>query len=86
MLDNVFSAIDKVTAHAVFDEVLLDAMAGKTRILATNDFDHLTQCDRIIIMKEGRVHNQGAYEELLANDEYFKEVIKSGRLQKDVQK
>ena len=34
-MDNLFGAIDKKTAGEVFEEVLLGAMSGKTRILST---------------------------------------------------
>ena len=75
-MDKILRAMDKKTAAIVFDEVIMKALAGKTRVLATNDVDWLARSDRIVLMKDGRVHAVGTYAELRASNEYFNNTLK----------
>jgi ABC-type bacteriocin/lantibiotic exporter with double-glycine peptidase domain len=58
-MDNLFGTFDFKHSDEVFEEVFISAMAKKTRILVTNHLDKIVRCDRIIIMKAGRVYADG---------------------------
>ena len=47
----------------------------KTRILCTNSVAYLSQMDQIFVMKEGRVSEQGTYENLLAEGGEFADFL-----------
>jgi ATP-binding cassette subfamily C (CFTR/MRP) protein 3 len=40
-------------------------LAGKTRFLVTHGITYLPKCDHIIVIKNGKVSEQGSYQELL---------------------
>jgi len=60
----------------MFDEVVIGALAGKTRVLTTSDPDWMARCHRIIVMRDGRIHADGAYEDLVHSDDYFIQMLK----------
>jgi ABC-type multidrug transport system fused ATPase/permease subunit len=51
----------------IFEEVIgpNGELAGKTRLLVTHGITYLPKCDHIIVIKNGRVSEQGSYQELL---------------------
>jgi ABC-type multidrug transport system fused ATPase/permease subunit len=61
------SALDAHVRKAIFKQVFNGICKSKTRILATHALDFLSQADKIVIMKEGRIAAYGSYDELLDN-------------------
>ena len=51
-------------------------MKNKTRILVTHQLHVLSQADFVVVMKDGRIVEQGTYHELMANGDAFSELIK----------
>ena len=49
-------------------------MKDKTRVLVTHAVDYLHLCDRIIVMKEGRVVIEGAYQDI-NHTSYIKDIM-----------
>ena len=47
----------------------------KTRILVTHGVGYLPEVDRIIVMKEGRISEQGTYRELLEREGEFSQFL-----------
>ena len=43
----------------------------------THGLSYLTQVDRVFVMKDGRFSEQGTYEELLARDGDFAELLRA---------
>ncbi len=52
-------------------------LAGKTRILVTNDVKYLRHMDSIVVLREGRIAERGTYEELMDNDGAFAEFLRN---------
>ena len=75
ILDSIFNAVDKRTSSTIFDQVLLKALAGKTRLLITDDFDHIKHSDRVIVMKDGSIHADGTFEELKRTNVTFADIL-----------
>ena len=44
--------------------VLVGTMQGSTRLLVTHQRQHLPACDRIIVLRDGRIAADGNYAEL----------------------
>eukprot|EP00526_Cylindrotheca_closterium_P003615 CAMPEP_0113627398 /NCGR_PEP_ID=MMETSP0017_2-20120614/14187_1 /TAXON_ID=2856 /ORGANISM="Cylindrotheca closterium" /LENGTH=1399 /DNA_ID=CAMNT_0000537647 /DNA_START=103 /DNA_END=4302 /DNA_ORIENTATION=+ /assembly_acc=CAM_ASM_000147 len=70
ILDDPLSALDPEVAAALFNDCITgDLMAGKTRLLVTNQLQFLSQCDHVVVLKKGEVMEDGTATELLANKE-----------------
>ena len=67
LLDDPLSAVDSHVGKHIFDQVIgpRGVMAGKTRVLVTHGVTFLPQTDHIIVLKDGRVSEQGSYQELV---------------------
>lgn len=52
-------------------------MGGKTRVLVTNQLHFLPQVDRIILVSEGMVKEEGTFEELSENGVLFKKLMEN---------
>ena len=65
ILDEATSALDS-TVEAEIQSALVDVMKGKTVIAIAHRLSTLAELDRIVVMDEGRIVEQGHHVELLA--------------------
>ena len=84
LIDDALSAVDAHVAKHIFEECITkDLLDGegesfkkRSVILATNALQHLShpRVDKIVVLKEGRVVEQGSYKELSENksSEFFR--------------
>eukprot|EP00345_Euplotes_harpa_P014311 CAMPEP_0168352156 /NCGR_PEP_ID=MMETSP0213-20121227/22369_1 /TAXON_ID=151035 /ORGANISM="Euplotes harpa, Strain FSP1.4" /LENGTH=926 /DNA_ID=CAMNT_0008363285 /DNA_START=845 /DNA_END=3626 /DNA_ORIENTATION=+ len=68
LMDDPISALDANTKKKIFEELFLEELKDKTRVLVTHAVDFLDRVDRIVIMKHGKIKYIGTYEELKNND------------------
>jgi ATP-binding cassette, subfamily C (CFTR/MRP), member 1 len=68
MFDDPLSAVDAHVARHIFSKCFTQFLAGKTRILCTNQLQFLTECDRVIVLHAGSITEQGTYNELMRKD------------------
>ena len=66
-LDEATSALDNISQHIVVDNL---AKLKCTRIVIAHRLSTIQQCNRIIVLKDGRVADEGTFEELHARG-YF---------------
>ncbi|KAI9034703.1 P-loop containing nucleoside triphosphate hydrolase protein [Hyaloraphidium curvatum] len=66
LLDDPLSAVDANVGRHLFEKCILEALAGKTRVLATHQIHVLPRCDRVVCIDGGRIVQQGTYAELMA--------------------
>ncbi|RXW24280.1 hypothetical protein EST38_g1589 [Candolleomyces aberdarensis] len=71
IFDDPLSALDAHVGKAVFQNVLQDALSGKTRILVTHTLHFLPQVDYIYAVADGRIVEQGTYAELMTKGQAF---------------
>lgn len=71
IFDDPLSALDAHVGKSVFQNVFMNASAGKTRILVTHAVYLLPQVDYIYTIVDGRIAERGTYEGLLANEGAF---------------
>ncbi len=73
LLDDCLSAVDVDTEQKLFEQLLLGSWKNRTRLLVTHRLSALHRVDRILFMEEGRIVDQGSFEELLARNQKFRE-------------
>ncbi len=66
LIDDCLSALDSYVGKNIFHNVLRKYLheKGKTVIFVTNAIDYTEYCDRVLVMKEGRIVEDGRPEEL----------------------
>lgn len=69
LLDDPLAAVDAHVGAHLFNECIVGALAGTTRILVTNQLHYLAHPDisRILVMEGGAIVEQGTYSELCSN-------------------
>ena len=77
MFDEATSALDNKTQKQVSEA--LDAM-GCTRIVIAHRLSTIRHCDRILVLDGGHIIEDGTYDELIAKNGYFAELVERQRL------
>ena len=68
LLDDPLSAVDSHVGKHIFNEVICNEaglLKGKTRLLVTHGISFLKRVDYIVVMKDGKISEQGTYGELV---------------------
>lgn len=73
MLDEATSALDNIKQREVFDS--LSALKC-TRIIIAHRLSTIKNCDRIIVLNKGVICEDGTYDELVANNGIFAELVR----------
>uniref|UniRef100_A0A0A0KAW3 ABC-type xenobiotic transporter n=2 Tax=Cucumis sativus TaxID=3659 RepID=A0A0A0KAW3_CUCSA len=82
IFDDPLSALDAHVAREVFEKCIRGELRGKTRVLVTNQLHFLSQVDRIMLVHEGEVKEEGTFEELYKNGRLFQRLMESaGKLE-----
>lgn len=76
ILDDSTSAVDTAT-DAKIRRAFREEIPDTTKLIIAQRISSVQDADRIIVMEEGRVHGFGTHEELLANNEIYREVYES---------
>ncbi|XP_071837972.1 ATP-binding cassette sub-family C member 4-like [Apostichopus japonicus] len=64
LLDDPLSAVDTAVGRHLFDRCISGHLKEKAVILVTHQLQYLNAVDQIIVLKEGRMVDNGTYEEL----------------------
>lgn len=77
MFDEATSALDNKTQKQISDS--LDAM-GCTRIVIAHRLSTIRHCDRILVLDQGQIIEEGTYDELIAKGGSFAALVERQRL------
>ena len=77
LFDDPLSALDSNVGAKVFDEIVSNRgmLRNKTRLLVTHRLSVLKGVDYILVMKDGRIAEQGTYGELLKKGGDFSDLV-----------
>ena len=59
------------------------ATRGRTTMLVTHKLTEMRLCDRIVVMEDGRVAEEGRYEDLMARNGVFARLARGGEWMSD---
>ncbi len=76
ILDDSTSAVDTAT-DAKIRKAFAEEIPNTTKLIIAQRISSVQDCDRIIVMDDGKVDGFGTHEELLANNTIYREVYES---------
>ncbi|EGT35163.1 hypothetical protein CAEBREN_19130 [Caenorhabditis brenneri] len=71
LLDDPLSAVDAHVGKHIFENVISSktgCLRDKTRVLVTHNLVYLKNCDKIVVMEDGKIKSYGTFEEITEND------------------
>ena len=77
MMDEATSALDNLTQKKVSDSL---GKYKSTRIVIAHRLSTIKQCDRIIVLDQGRIVEDGSYEKLMKQNGFFAELVSRQQL------
>lgn len=76
ILDEATSAMDNITEKEVMKNIL-KRLKNKTIIIIAHRLETIKEVDKIFLLKNGKILEQGTFKELLQENTYFKELYRS---------
>ena len=76
ILDDSTSAVDTAT-DAKIREAFASHIPGTTKLIIAQRISSVQDADRILVMDDGRINGWGTHEELLLNNEIYRDVYES---------
>ncbi|KAI5116161.1 hypothetical protein M0805_005750 [Coniferiporia weirii] len=77
ILDECTSALDPASQAAVMDTIR-EAKVGRTTLVVTHKLPVMQLCDRIVVLADGVVAEEGSYEELVRRNGVFAQLARGG--------
>ncbi|RHZ23852.1 hypothetical protein DYB37_005666 [Aphanomyces astaci] len=65
LLDDPLAAVDAHVGSDIFKQCIKTALNGKLVVLVTNGLNFLKDCDSVVVLEQGRIVEQGAYQSLV---------------------
>jgi ATP-binding cassette subfamily B protein len=84
ILDDCLSAVDTVTEQAIL-RGLRDKLAGRTAVIVSHRVASLSLADRILVLDEGRVVEQGTHAELVRRGGLYADLHERQRLEAEIE-
>jgi ABC-type multidrug transport system fused ATPase/permease subunit len=73
-MDEATSALDPKTEDEVMRRI---RRMGPTQIIVAHRLSTIRDCDEIIVMDQGRILQRGRHEELMAQEGFYQQLMKS---------
>lgn len=80
LLDDCLSAVDTTTEQTILG-YLNEALADKTSIIITHRIPGMLQFDKIIVLDNGVIVEQGTHETLVSNGGYYADIFEQQQMQ-----
>ncbi|PNS18975.1 hypothetical protein CAC42_6070 [Sphaceloma murrayae] len=75
LMDDPLSAVDAHVGRHIMDNAICGLLKDKCRVLATHQLHVLHRCDRIVWMSEGHIHKIDTFDNLMAHDVEFQQLM-----------
>uniref|UniRef100_H3DE78 ATP-binding cassette sub-family C member 5 n=1 Tax=Tetraodon nigroviridis TaxID=99883 RepID=H3DE78_TETNG len=82
LLDDPLSAVDTCVGSYVFQKAIMGVAKGRTILFVTHQLQYLSECDQIILMKDGQIAECGTHEQLMCKEREYANLFNS--LQQEV--
>ena len=79
LFDDPISALDANIGKKIMNDLIINYLKNKTRIIVTHALQYLKYMDRVVYMKNGRIEWSGTYKEIL-NQDFFISMKKLSKL------
>jgi ATP-binding cassette, subfamily B, multidrug efflux pump len=83
ILDDCLSAVDTTTEQTILG-YFNNTLADKTTIIITHRIYASLQFDKIIVLDNGEIIEQGTHEQLLGNKGYYFEIFENQKMQEEI--
>lgn len=81
LLDDVTSALDAGT-EAKIRATLLECLKGRTSMIVTQRISTAMECDRVIVLENGRITQTGTHEQLAREEGFYQRILNQQNLDK----
>ncbi len=81
LVDDCLSALDIKTQEKLIEELINGYWKNKIRILVTHKLSILSNCDRVLFIKDGKIVESGSFNEIIKNSETVRNFIANLPLQ-----
>ncbi|CAG9814463.1 unnamed protein product [Phaedon cochleariae] len=75
LLDDPLSAVDIHVSKHLYEECINGYLANRTRILVTHQVHYLKDADHIIILKNGRIEDEGTFNDLADSENMYAKLL-----------
>jgi ABC-type multidrug transport system fused ATPase/permease subunit len=79
VLDEPTTGLDQRSAAAVTD-ALQKLMQGRTVLMISHDLDRLRDADRIVVLENAHLVQEGEYSEMALREGLFRELVEYGQV------
>jgi ATP-binding cassette, subfamily B, multidrug efflux pump len=84
VLDDALASVDTETEEQILDG-LRDVRAGRTTFLVSHRVSTVKDADLIVVLKDGRIVEQGSHEALLARGGFYADLNRRQLLEREVE-
>ena len=83
LLDDCLSAVDTETEETILQN-LLELSSNKTTIIISHRVSSAKNADKIIILENGEIHQQGTHNQLINQEGYYKDLYNKQLSEKEI--
>ncbi|HLK18510.1 MAG TPA: ABC transporter ATP-binding protein [Bryobacteraceae bacterium] len=84
ILDDALSSVDTLTEETILNS-LAAVMRGRTTILISHRVSTVQNADRIVVIEQGEVAEQGTHDELIASGGYYADLYQKQLLEEELE-
>uniref|UniRef100_A0A3Q3VS30 ATP-binding cassette sub-family C member 5 n=1 Tax=Mola mola TaxID=94237 RepID=A0A3Q3VS30_MOLML len=77
LLDDPLSAVDACVGAHVFQKTIMGVAKGRTVLFVTHQLQYLSECDHIVLMKNGQIAECGTHTQLMAKERDYANLFNS---------
>ncbi|XP_029021322.1 ATP-binding cassette sub-family C member 5 isoform X2 [Betta splendens] len=77
LLDDPLSAVDACVGSHVFHKAIKGAAKGRTVLFVTHQLQYLSECDDIVLMRDGQIAEHGTHAQLMSKERDYATLFSS---------